>query len=105
MSDEKPRHDHDRVRPILQTGDGHVLALRCNNGEKEVLALKRAEEGKPLHHELVSLSKASDAPGEYEMKSVYKPTGATSTGPAKVSSDAYRSGWEAIFGAKRASPN
>lgn len=106
MSNEKPCHDHDRVRPILETGDGRVLALRCHNGAKEVITLKRAEDGKPLHHELVSLSKASDGTGEYDMTSLYKPESAgRGDGPAKVTSDAYRDGWETIFGAKSAALN
>ena len=66
---------------------------------------RRAEDGKPQHHELVSLTKTSDGTGEYDIKSVYKPASAPSAGPAKVSSDAYRSGWETIFGAKRAALN
>lgn len=106
MSDEKPRHDHDRVRPILETSDGRVVALRCNNGVKEVLTLKRAQEGKPAHHELVSLSKVSGSDVEYDMTSIYKPVGdGRGAGPAKVTSNAYREGWDAVFGAKRATLN
>lgn len=105
MSDNDDKgHDHDRVRIVGQTPGGDTLALRCNRGEKELLTLRRAREGAHVSQELIALEAHGDT-GEYDLKSIYRPASADGGGPPKVASNAYRAGWDAVFGTKDARPN
>lgn len=94
-----------------ERGDGvHIVRLR--DGQVEVGQLRAAEEGKPILGESVRLHPRAEHPRLVEVETLARgplaakanarvePT-ATAKGPPKVASDAYRTGWESIFGAPR----
>lgn len=85
------------------TDDGRGWrVLRKREERLEVGAIRPVEEGKPLQGELVSLRPREGTP-LYDVEVQYAPPRAHA-GPARVSTDAYRSGWDAIFGAEDAAP-
>lgn len=92
-------------------GDGvHIVRLR--EGQVEVGQLRAAEEGKPILGESVRLHPRAEHPRLVEIETLARgplaarskaaaDAPATTKGPAQVASDAYRTGWESIFGAPR----
>lgn len=85
MSDEKKP---SVVYPVLGTPKG-MVAVRDHGDHRELVGLTRAEEGKPILGEAVSLRRRED--GAFDCQVLH-------AGPAKVTSAAYRSGWDATFG-------
>ena len=95
-------------------GDGvHILRRRSEEAPIEAGLLRPMREGKPIQGEVVSLTPLSDLPMFYDVKSEFQPPGHTfgaapvsgdrpsSDGPAQVASDAYRKGWDAVWGRRR----
>lgn len=79
------------------TDDGRGWrVLRKREERLEVGTIQPVEEGKPLHGELVALKPREGTP-LFDVEVQYAPPRAHA-GPARVSSEAYRSGWDAIFG-------
>lgn len=90
------------------TEDGQGLGIVRKRGEKvQVGELRATAEGKPLQGELVRLH-AREAPGLYDVEVLYDattqaPAPATDVasrphaGPARVTTDEYRDGWERVF--------
>lgn len=88
--------------PELPSGDGRFV-LRKRDGRIETGAIRKSEEGKPIHGELVRLSpRDADEAGLYDVEVLYdgRPKTDTASGPPKVNSDAYREGWGRLFGKK-----
>lgn len=61
------------------------------------------KDGVPIHGEVVQIQPLEEAPGCYEVKdhcsvSRTQPSPKPAKGPAKVSSDQYRNGWERVYG-------
>ena len=79
--------------------------LRFRDGRVEAGELRAIREGQPLHGELVQLRSRPEHERLFEVDVLVegpKQTAApTRKGPAKISTDAYRSGWDAIFGDAR----
>ncbi len=72
--------------------DGNRIGLRVrSDGTTEYQRVVPLVEGKPIHGEIVSL--VGDGP-------VYEIQGSVSShkGPARVSSEKYKNGWDRIFG-------
>ena len=98
-----------------ERGDG-VTIVRLREGQVEVGELRAAEEGKPILGESVRLHRRAEHPRLVEVETLARgplapeareaasapgsPRGAAK-GPAKVATEAYRTGWESIFGAPR----
>ena len=94
-----------------ERGDG-VTIVRLREGQVEVGELRAAEEGKPILGESVRLHRRAEHPRLVEVETLARgplapgaraTSGPTTTakGPAKVATEAYRTGWESIFGAPR----
>jgi len=110
---ERVNRDDDEPRPpttdtIFVYGKGPEAGgaysvLRKRGESVEVGALREAEEGKPLHGELVKLSRRPEHPLLFDVNVLHDATPAREktgerSGPAQVATDAYREGWEIIFG-------
>lgn len=108
MSDRPPGpKDEDVVLVRGPTDDGAGVGIVRKRGDKiDVGELRAAAEGKPLAGELVRLH-ARPAPGLYDVEVLYdaatpkepaedvaKPAHA---GPARVTTERYRDGWERVF--------
>ena len=99
-----------------EDGNG-VSILRVRDTRVEAGELRNAAPGKPIVGELVKLSPREESDRLFDVevlaKSPYEAAGAegaTSSGgarkgPAKVASEAYRTGWEDIFGGKASKPD
>jgi hypothetical protein len=87
----------------------HVLRRRSEDGPVEVAVLQPLVEGKPINSEVISLSPHAQVPFLFKVKTEIAARGGAaadeassrSDGPAQVSSDAYRKGWDEIWGRKR----
>lgn len=104
-----------------RNADGlHILRRRSEEAPIEAGLLRPMREGRPLEGEVVSLRQRRDLPMVYDVKSEFggptaSPTPgmdegqhggsgsdrALSDGPAQVASDAYRKGWDAVWGRPR----
>src|SRR5690606_22409278 len=82
--------------------DGEALhVLRKRGDEVSFGQMRRAEEGKPFHGELVALKPREDVPRLFDVEVLHESHAARADGPANVSSEAYRRGWASVFGAKK----
>jgi len=83
----------------------HILRRRSEDAPVEAGVLRPLQSGKPIDGEVISLSPRSDAPLLFDVKSElpspYPAARPTSDGPAQVASDAYRNGWDAVWGRRR----
>jgi len=83
----------------------HILRRRSEDAPVEAGVLRPLQSGKPIDGEVVSLSPRGDAPLLFDVKSVlpspYPAGRPTSDGPAQVATDAYRKGWDAVWGRRR----
>jgi hypothetical protein len=90
-----------------KNADGvHILRRRDENAPIEAGLLQPLVEGKPITGELISMKQRADMPFLYDVKSEIPAPSAEpqSTGrPAKVATDQYRKGWDAIWGKRGAS--
>jgi hypothetical protein len=111
MSDDgekaaKPKEDVVLLGPPTADGDG-VHVLRARDQRLEAGELRALREGRPISGELVTLAPREGQPRVCDVKeSVPVPSGTTASasdgaqkkGPAQVATEAYRSGWDEIFG-------
>ncbi|MCB9596912.1 MAG: hypothetical protein H6719_29585 [Sandaracinaceae bacterium] len=98
----KPKAAPEDVALVLgATEDASQLAVLRKRGERvEAAVLAKAEEGKPVHGDLVKLT-PRDEPQLYDVETLHEAPTPTRSGPAQVSSDAYRAGWDRLFAPKR----
>jgi hypothetical protein len=94
------------------TADGAgVHVLRARDERIEAGELRALQEGRPIAGEIVSLKPRESNPRICDVTESYAPQGTSSPsdsppaqlghkGPAKVATNAYREGWDEIFGAK-----
>ncbi len=81
-----------------------MLRRRGANAEVEFGQVKPLREGKPIDGEVVSLRARKEVPFIYDVRTVLADPRAddgdrlTSDGPPQVATEAYRKGWEAIWG-------
>lgn len=100
--DTRPSSDTILVYGKSQENDAYSV-LRKRGESVELGALREVEEGKPLHGELVKLSRRAEHPLLFDVNVLLKNEDATPklegrSGPAQVATEAYREGWEIIFG-------
>lgn len=81
----------------------HIVRRRSEEAPLEAGLLRPLREGKPIEGEVVSLTPRQDVPLLFDVKSeLPDPHGRVPhDGPAQVASEAYRRGWEAIYGQRR----
>lgn len=85
---------------IVNGPDSHGQSLMFRHGHDHATlgTLTPCRDGKPLDPdaELVNVEEQPD--GSLSCETLWSPKEARSAGPAKVTSSAYRSGWDAIWG-------
>ena len=93
------------------TADGAgVHVLRAREEKLETGELRALQEGRPITGEVVALSPRKDNPRICDVTDSYRASthgergedrAVTHKGPANVATDAYRDGWDEVFGKKR----
>lgn len=88
--------------------DGKTLAVLRKRGDQVSAGLLTAvEEGRPLTGDLLRLKPRKETPLVADVEVLYAHEAAASAereGPARISSPAYREGWNAIFGSASRAP-
>jgi len=98
-----PPRDVVFVRGPSDDGEG-VNILRLRNDTVEAGELRAAKDGQPIHGELVRLEQRPEHDRLYDVEVLAEgpkpaaPVLDSRNGPAKVVSEAYRDGWDQIFG-------
>lgn len=86
--------------------DGQGLEVIRRRGESvEAGTVRRLEQGKPIHGEVVRLKPRPDSPMvcdvEVEVPAREGSRAASSSGPPQVATETYRKNWDAIYGQSR----
>lgn len=82
------------------TADGAgVHVIRAREERIETGELRALQEGKPIAGEVLTLRPREENPRVCDVTGTYTPP-SVQKGPAKVASQAYRDGWDEIFGAR-----
>ena len=84
----------------LQNKGIAVLRQRSDDAPVEAGLVRKVKDGEPIVGELVTLKPTEEGSRLCDVEVHVDNRPATAKGPAKVASDAYRSGWEALFGDK-----
>ena len=83
----------------------HILRRRSEEAPVEAGVLRPLREGKPIDGEVISLIPRQEAPQLFDVKTELPDPRAgnrtSSEGPAQVATDAYRRGWDAVWGGRR----
>jgi hypothetical protein len=88
-----------------ESGEGFRV-IRKREGGIEVGEIRPVQEGKPLQGEMVKLSPRKEHPQIFDVEVLVSKEEAlggvarSHSGPAQVATAAYRSNWDAIFGAR-----
>lgn len=90
--DDHTSEDVLTAGPVQEDGTQPYIRLTNNHIETGTLTIMQDGQAAPPDATLVSLKRRDD--GRYDVQELHR------TGPAKVSSDAFRSGWDRIFGNK-----
>ncbi len=83
------------------TADGAgVHVLRARDEKLEAGELRALQEGRPITGEVVTLTPRKGNPRVCDVTDSYRPPAlaAAHKGPANVATDAYREGWDEVFG-------
>ena len=110
-----PKEQPASGAPVPPTGDvavvfgkdengTHILRRRSEDAPVEAGVLRPLQSGKPIEGEVVSLSPRPEAPLLFDVKSELPspyPAARSTDGPAQVATDAYRKGWDAVWGRRR----
>lgn len=108
-SDDDPKTRDDVVLVHGRSEDGRALAILRKQGDTvSAGVLTAAEEGKPVHGELVRLRPREESPALFDVDVLHAPPRARDEGrkgPAQVSTKAYRDGWNAAFRPRAAEPD
>jgi hypothetical protein len=83
--------------PPTADGDG-IHVLRARDERLEAGELRALREGKPITGEVVSLEPRADNPHVCNVTASYSAPAPRGKGPPQIASEAYRSGWDEIFG-------
>lgn len=81
-----------------RTDDGGFRVLRSREDRLEVGEMRAPKEGQPLMGELVKLQPTEEHEQLFECETLVEAPIRHRPGPAQVANQAYRSGWEQIFG-------
>lgn len=102
-AEERPETSSKRSRLHPQRRTGWVVA-QCDPKAGDEISLgqiQRAEEGKPIHGELLQLKPYDESGRLYEVETLYEAPATAGGGPAQVTTPEFRENFRAIFGAKR----
>ena len=93
------------IGPPTNDGAG-VHVIRARQERIETGELRALVEGRPITGEIVTLEPRKDNPRVCDVTDSYKPKAHASAelahkGPANVATDAYREGWDEVFGSKK----
>jgi hypothetical protein len=107
-SSSKPGHEKSDLDVAIVCGvsdDGQGVDIIRRRGERvEAGTVRRLEQGKPIHGEVVRLRPREQFPMicdvEVEMPAPGQPSEAAATTgrPAQVATETYRKNWDAIYG-------
>jgi len=93
--------------PTADNSGVHILRKRPNSDEPEMGTVRPMREGEPIDGEVIALRPRKDMPMVYSVRTEYDPKSNAghapslrNPGPAHVSTDEYRRGWDTIFGGK-----
>jgi hypothetical protein len=86
----------------------HILRRRSEDAPVETGVMEPLAEGRPITGEVISLKQREDTPFLFDVKTVLEAqetanASTTDTKPARVATDSYRKGWDAIWGGRRSS--
>jgi hypothetical protein len=86
--------------------DGQGVDIIRKRGERlETGTVRRLQQGKPIHGEVVRLRPREKTPlicdVEVEVPAPSRAASAASSGPAQVATESYRKNWDAIYGRGR----
>lgn len=85
----------------------HILRRRSEEAPLEAGLLRPMREGQPISGEVVTLTQRADVPLFYDVRTEFAgPEGGSEKAPGdgrppQVSTDAYRRGWDAVWGRRR----
>lgn len=80
-----------------------ALVLRRRGSKVEAGVVRPLQEGRPIHGDVVRLTSRPEFPPLCDVETLVKhpdPPVRRRAGPPMVSTDAYRRGWEQVFGAR-----
>lgn len=99
----------DVLLVLEQADGGRLRGIRQREGQLELAELAPIAEGQPLSGELVRLSPREGHPVLLDVQTLYQPEQTAPTveptpcaghkGPARVNTEAFRDGWDRVFGA------
>ena len=80
----------------------HILRRRSEDGPIEAAVVQPLAEGRPITGEVISMKPRPDFPFLCDVKTELPPPAGprAANGPAQVATNSYRSGWDAIWGAR-----
>jgi len=81
----------------VEGGDGYRV-IRKREETIELGEMRAVQEGRPLQGELVKLTPREGQDRVFDVEVVVSREELGHAGPAQVATDAYRAGWDAIFG-------
>jgi len=101
-----PPGDHDVALVCGVSGDGQGVDIIRKRGDRiETGTVRRLEQGKPIHGEVVRLRQRENTPllydVEVEIPAPAHAVTAPSSGPAQVATESYRKNWDAVYGRPR----
>lgn len=102
MPSDETTKKRDRAVIVGELAEKKGLAVLRQRGEDapvEAGVVRGVREGEPITGELVNLKPTAEDPRVCDVEVLHdaRPA-ATHAGPARVASEAYRSGWDALFG-------
>jgi hypothetical protein len=93
----------------------HILRRRSADGPIEAAVAQPLAEGRPITGEVISMRRREDLPFLFDVKTELdvsdvsdgsdvsdNPSSSSTDGPAKVATNSYREGWDAIWGSRGA---
>lgn len=98
-----PERDVVFVRGPSDDGAG-VEVLRLKGDALSAGELRAVKEGQPIHGDLLRLSQRADHERLFDVEVLAEPPRAAPgprKGPAKVTSEAYRQGWDNVFSSRK----
>lgn len=111
MQRGKKKKAGDVALVVGQTEDRkgyQVLRKRAADDTVEMGTVRPLEEGKPIEGEVVGMKQRKEHPLLFDVKTHFDPEQdeavARGVGPAKVATEKYRQGWDAIWGKRKRSP-
>ncbi len=98
--DESSKDPRDRLYVHSQSEHGGYRVVRSRDDRVEVGELRSVREGQPIVGELVKLTPTEEHDAVFDVEVLMEaPQPKTEhAGPVRVSSAAYRTGWDRVFG-------